>query len=146
MNDVASCPTGIDKIVLSCPAQLGACDAAYPSMGGVAFIPVDGNNVVHILWSKPFPKSVETRLVSLSNPTGTRYRSFIHNVLERTTGTLSDNIANVYWLQKGATTVPGPLAHIICLQAHHQWFHCYVSLLDYIPGPANDIADFVCVR
>ena len=41
------------------------------------------------------------------------------NILERTIGTLLDNNANVYWLQKGSTTTTGPAAYLLRLQAHH---------------------------
>ena len=153
-------PTRIAELVPSNPALLGACNTAGTGMGGVAFIPssnpIDDDDVVPILWRKPFPIKIEKKLVSFSNPTGSITNSDLelcgniahHNVIaqfadisERTIATLSDNIANVYWLCKGSTTTTGPAAYLLCLQAHHQRFHRYCSLHDYIPGPANDMAD-----
>ena len=95
-----------------------------PSMGGVSFIPPEFDKVVAILWRKPFPKSVQAKLVSFTNRTGTINNSDLelcgnvthHNIvaqfadiLERTIRTLSDNIDNVYWLRKGSTTTTWPL-------------------------------------
>ena len=57
-NDNTSRPTRIVKSVPSNPALLGACNAAGTGMGGVTFIPTD-DDVVPILWRKPFPKSVQ---------------------------------------------------------------------------------------
>ena len=104
--------------------------------------------------------SVQSKLVSFTNRAGTINNSDLelcgniahHDVVaqfadisERTIGTLSDNVANVYWLQKGSTTTTGPAAYLLRLQAHHQRFHRYLSLHDYIPGPTNDMAD-ICLR
>ena len=129
-------------------------------MGGVAFIPTDIDTVVPILWRKPFLKSVQAKLASSTNRTSPINNSDLelcgnvthHNIVaqfgdisERTIGTLSDNIANVYWLQKGSTNTTGPSAYLLRLQAHHQRFHQYLSHHDYIPGPANDMAD-ICSR
>ena len=86
-------------------------------MGGIAFIPAEDGSLTPILWRKPFPTSVQSKLVSFTNRTGTINNSDLelcgniahHDVVaqfadiaERTIGTLSDNIANVYWLQKGS--------------------------------------------
>ena len=129
-------------------------------MGGIAFIPVEDGSLTPILWRKPFPTSVQSKLVSFTNCTGTINNSDLKlcgniphhdvvaqfaNILERTIRTLLDNIANVYWLRKGSTTTTGPAAYLLRLQAHHQRFHRYLSLHDYIPGPANDMAD-ICSR
>ena len=51
-NSVASRPTQIAKLVPLNPALLGACDAAGPGMGGIAFIafiPVDDDSLTPIL-------------------------------------------------------------------------------------------------
>ena len=159
-NDVASRPTRIAELVPSNPALLGACDAAGTGMGGIAFIPAEDGTLTPILWRKPFPMSVQSKLVSFTNRGGTITNSDLelcgniahHDVVaqfvdiaERTIGTLSDNIANVYWLRKGSTTKTGPAAYLLRLQAHHQRFHRYLLLHDYIPGPANEMAD-ICSR
>ena len=146
-NDIASQPTRILELVPSNPALLGACDAAGPGMGGIAFIPSDNGSLIPILWRKPFSTSLQSKLVSFTNRIGTINNSDLelcgniahHNVvaqfadiLERTIRSLLDNIANVYWLQKGSTTTTGPAAYILRLQAHHQRFHHYLLLHDYI--------------
>ena len=111
-NDVASRPTRIAKLVPSNPGLLGACDAAGPGMGGVAFIPSEFDTVVPILWRKPFLKSVQAKLVSFTNRSGTINNSDLElcgniaqhyivaqfaDILERTIGTLLDNIAIWSW-------------------------------------------------
>ena len=133
-NDIASRPTQIAELVPLNPALLGACDAAGPGMGGIAFISAEDGLLTPILWRKPFPTSVQSKLVSFTNRTSTINNSDFklcgniahHNVVvqfadisERTIGTLSDNIANVYWLRKGSTTTTGLAAYLLRLQAHH---------------------------
>ena len=54
---------------------------------------------------------------------------------------MSDNVAAVYWLRKGSTTTTKPPAYLLRLQAFHQRHHRYVARHDYIPGPANAMAD-----
>ena len=127
-------------------------------MGGIVFIPSEDGNLIPILWRKQFPKSVQSKLVLSTNLTSTINNNDLElcgnithhdvvaqcaDILEQTIGTLSDNIVNVYWLQKGSTTTTGPAAYLLRLQAHHQRFHHYISLHDYIyiPGPANGMAN-----
>ena len=159
-NNVASRPTRIVKLVPSNPALLGTCDAAGPGMGGIVFILSDNGTIVPTLWRKPFLNSVQSKLVSSTNRKGTINNSDLElcgniahhdvvtqsdDILERTISTLLDNIVNVYWLQKGSTTTIEPPANLLRLQAHHQRFHRYLSLHDYTPGPANNMAD-ICSR
>ena len=144
------------KQVPSVPALLGACNAAGPGMGGIAFIRTNKDSAVPILWSQPFSDSAQYKLVLFSNLTWTINNSDLelygniayHDIVaqfadkpELTIGTLSDSIANVYWLQKRSTTTAGPPAYILCLQIHHQWSHRCFSFHNYIPGSANDMAD-----
>ena len=97
-------------------------------------------------------------MCSFSNPTGTITNSDLelagsipHNdilaqaadVREKTTHNSYDNIAAVFWQQKGATTTLGPAAFLLRLQALHQRYYRYVPLRDYIPGPINVMADFL---
>ena len=155
-NDVASQPTHIAELVPTNAALLGACNAASPGMGGISFIPSDDGTWIPILWRNQIPKSVQSKLVSSTNRTGTinnsdleLYGNIAHHdvvaqcadISEQTIGTLWDNIANSYWLRKGSTTATGPTAYLLRLQAHHQRFQRYLSLHNYIPGPANDMAD-----
>ena len=69
-NDIASHPTQIARLVPSNPGLLGAYNAAVTFMGGVAFIPTDNreDDVVPILWLKPFTDSIQWKLVSFANP------------------------------------------------------------------------------
>ena len=67
------------------------------------------------------------------------------DVREHTVHTYSDNVASVFWLRKGSTTTTAPPAHLLRLQALQQRYHRYVPRHDYIPGPANEMAD-VCSR
>ena len=50
------------------------------------------------------------------------------DISEHTIVTLSDNIANVYWLWKESTTTMGPAAYLLQLQAHYQRFRCCCSI------------------
>ena len=159
-KDVTSRPTRIDELIATQPAVLGACDAAGTGMGGVAFITTPDGDLVPCLWRQPFSLAIQRELVSFRNPHGTITNSDLelcgniahHDVVaqiadlrERTMTTLSDNVANVYWLRKGSTTTIGPAAYLLRLQSHHQRFHRYVPRHDYIPGDSNVMAD-ICSR
>ena len=141
-NDVASRPTRITELLPSNPALLGACDATAPSMGGVVFILTDNGTIIPILSRKLFLKLVQSKLVSSTNRKGSINNSDLGlcgkithhdivaqfaDILERTIGTLLDNIVNVYWLRKGSTTTMGPPTYLLQLQANHQRFHRYLS-------------------
>ena len=129
-NDVASRPTQIVELVPSNPALLGAWDAADPGMGGIAIISAEEGSLTPILWKKPFPTSVKSNLVSFTNRTGTINNSDLKlcgniahhdavaqfaDIAERTIGTLSDIIANMYWLRKGPITTTRPAAYLLRL-------------------------------
>lgn len=161
-TDISQRPTRIAELVPdTIPATLGACDAAGSGMGGVHFIPDAGGVILPILWRQEFPAHISSRLVSFTNPTGDVTNSDLelagsiaqHDVLaqfadvtERTVQNCYDNTAAVYWQRKGATTTTGPAAYLLRLQALHQRHHRYVPLHDYIPGPANVMADFLSRR
>ena len=160
--DISSRPTRIAEVVPDVyPATLGACDAAGTGMGGIHFIPDDDGVITPILWREPFPVAISQRLVSFDNPTGDITNSDLelagsiaqHDILacfadvtERTVHNSYDNTAAMYWQRKGATTTTGPAAFLLRLQALHQRRHRYVPLHDYIPGPANVMADFLSRR
>ena len=59
----------------------------------------------------------------------------IHNVY--------DNMAAVFWQQKGAVTTTGPPAYLLHLQALHQRRFCYVPTYNYIPGQSSVMVDFL---
>ena len=160
--DIANRPTRIAELVPdSVPATIGACDAAGTGMGGVHFIPSADGTFTPILWRERFPAAISARLVSFANPDGDITNSDLelagsiaqHDVLaqfadvtERTIQNCYDNTAAVYWQRKGAATTTGPAAYLLRLQALHQRQHRYVPLHDYIPGPANVMADFLSRR
>ena len=143
------------------PATLDACDAAGEGMGGVNFVPDESGNVIPILWRRRFPEWISNRLVSFSNPDGDITNSDIElvgsvaqndvlaqfaDVTERTIHNSYDNTATVFWKRKGSTMTTGPAAYLLRLQSFHQQHFRYVPLQDYIPGPANAMADALSQR
>jgi hypothetical protein len=63
------------------------------------------------------------------------------DVTGRTTHTVHDNMAKVWWRKKGSTTTMGPAAYLLRLQAIHQRHHRYLPQQDFIPGKVNLMAD-----
>eukprot|EP00536_Pseudo-nitzschia_multiseries_P018703 jgi/Psemu1/56891/gm1.56891_g len=158
-NDLSNRPTSIAKLMPDTfPATLGACDASGLGMGGIHFVPLPTGAVQPVMWRHAFPKWVSAQLVSFDNPEGSITNSDLelagsiaHNdilaqagcVHARTTHNCYDNTAAVYWQWKGTTTTTGPAAYLLRLQALHQRLFQYVPLRDYIPGPANHLADLL---
>jgi len=159
-NSLAERPTRIAELVPArTPHTIGACDAAGTGMGGVHFVPIQGR-LQPILWRQKFTPAIQTELVSFDNPTGKISNSDLElagsvahadiiaqftDVRERTLQHLYDNTPTVCWQRKGSTTTTGPAAYLLRIQAIHQRHFRYVSRHDYIPGPANVMADF-CSR
>ena len=152
--DLGSRPTRLGEVVPDIPVAIGAADASGAGMGGVwlsadtAFQP--------IVWRATFPPLIQSDLVSTTNPHGRITNSDLelagqiahldvlnqHNdCRERTVSTLTDNISARSWQRKGSTTTLGPAAYLLRLQALHQRHHRYLNQSDYIPGPANAMAD-----
>jgi hypothetical protein len=109
-----------------------------------------------LLWRSSFSREVQAHLITFLNPVGTITNSDLelaasvsqHDVLahqadvrEATIHNSSDNVATVWWQRKGATSTTGPAARLLRLQALHQRHYRYVPTYDYIPGPANAMAD-----
>lgn len=149
-------PTRIAELVPSQPTVIGACDASGLGMGGVFFAPDSQGRIIPHLWRQRFSPEISAALVTYDNPTGTVNNSDLelcgnichHDVVaqtvdirEKTIGTLSDNVASVFWLRKGSTTTTKPPAYLLRLQAFHQRHHRYVPRHDYIPGESNVMAD-----
>jgi len=137
------------------PHATGACDAAATGMGGVHFVPTT-DKILPVLWRQPFTKVVQKQLVSFDNPTGTISNSDLElagsvahadvlaqfaDIRELTVQQLCDNAPAVCWQRKGSTTTTGPAACLLCIQAIHQRHFRCVAKHDYIPGPANVMAD-----
>jgi hypothetical protein len=160
-HDLTSRPTRLAELIPDqAPATSGACDAAGTGMGGVHFVPT-ADKIIPLMWRQPFPSWVRDRLSSFNNLKGDITNSDLElagsiaqndvlaqavDVCEKTTHNSYDNIAAVFWQRKGATTTLGPAAYLLRLQAFHQRFFRYVPLRDYIPGPANVMADALSRR
>jgi hypothetical protein len=137
-QDLASQPTRLYELVPDRPSVIGACDAAKPGMGGVFFAPTPTATTQPYLWREPFPNSVQSEVVSFSNPSGTINNSDLElagtsahldvvahavDIRERTVYTLTDNTPALAWQQKGSTTTTKAPAYLLRLQALHQRFH-----------------------
>ena len=109
-----------------------------------------------IVWRMPFPKDIVESLVSSTNPQETVNNSelelagaVVHSdcvaqcfvVKERTTLARADNILGLWWQYKGSATYTSAPAHLLRLQAMHQWFHSYVPRVDFVSGVDNLISD-----
>ena len=152
--DIGARPTRLGEIVPDLPIAIGTADASGAGMGGtwLSFDPA----FQPLVWRATFPLAVQNDLVSTSNPHGKITNSDLElagqiahlDVLnqhsdcrERTLSTLTDNISARSWQRKGSTTTLGPAAYLLRLQALHQRHHRYLNQPDYIPGPANAMAD-----
>lgn len=164
-QDLVSQPTRITELIPDRePATKGVCDAvavaAAAGVGDIHCVPTDIAEIP-ILWRQPFPDWIRTQLSSFKNLTGkiiysdlelagsiTQNDILAHafDVVEKTIHNSYDNIATLFWQRKGATTMVGPAAFLLCLQALRQCFFCYVPLCDYIPGPINVMAEFLSRR
>ena len=152
--DIGSRPTRLGEVVPDLPVVIGTADASGAGMGGTwlsldpAFQP--------LVWRAKFSADIQSDLVSTANPNGKITNSDLElagqiahlDVLsqhsdcrERTVSTLTDNISARSWQRKGSTTTLGPAAYLLRLQALHQRHHRYLNQPDYIPGPANAMAD-----
>ena len=152
--DIGSRPTRLGEVVPDLPATIGTADASGAGMGGT-WLSAD-TSVPPLVWRASFPASVQSDLVSTSNPNGRITNSDLElagqianlDVLtqhrdcrERTVSSLTDNISARSWQRKGSTTTLGPAAYLLRIQALHQRHHRYLNQSDYIPGPANAMAD-----
>jgi hypothetical protein len=148
--------TRFREVVPTAIRALGACDACQQGMGGIVFLPAADGTPEPLLWRALFPLEIQQQLVSWTNPTGTITNSDLelaatiaqHDILteqmdvrEGTIATLTDNTPAQAWQRKGSTTTTGPAAYLLRLQALHQRHHRYLPSTQYIPGPANAMAD-----
>jgi hypothetical protein len=157
VQDLAARPTRLYELVPeSNPSVVGACDAAKSGMGGVFFAPTITGPPQPYLWREPFPASIQSQVVSFSNPHGKVTNSDLElagttahldvvshtvDVRERTLYTLTDNTPALAWQQKGSTTTTKAPAYLLRLQALHQRFHRYHPRFSHIPGKSNVMAD-----
>lgn len=151
-HDLHSRPTHVAELVPEDPIAIGCHDASGMGMGGVWF----AHGKRPILWRQPFPKTIQNDLVSWENPSGSISNSDLElaggiahadvlaqagDIRHRTIALLGDNIATTSWLQKGSHTTKGPSAYLLRVASFHQRHHRYCFSADYIPGPANVMAD-----
>ena len=169
-------PTRLQELVPTQPTLLGAHDASGRGAGGVWFPSPEAvcrDVTTHtlrqgalirqsidprapVLWRVPFDSTIQDRLISFANPTGTINNSelelagsVLHNsvaahcydIRERTIKSSTDNIVSLYWDRKGSITASSPAAYLLRAQALHQRHHRYLSLKDYLEGPRNGMAD-----
>jgi hypothetical protein len=149
-------PTRFREVVPTAVRVVGTCDACRQGMGGVMFLPAADGVPEPLLWRATFPATLQSQLVSWDNPNGTITNSDLelagtiaqHDILvhaadvrEATIATLTDNTPAQAWQIKGSATTTGPAAYLLRLQALHQRYHRYLPLTQYIPGPANTMAD-----
>jgi len=153
-QDLGSRPTRLGEVVPDHPVAIGTADASGAGMGGTWLSPDPAFNP--LVWRHTFPPHIQSKLVSTANPHGTITNSDLElagqiahlDVLaqhsdcrERTVSILTDNIPARSWQRKGSTTTLGPAAYLLRLQALHQRHHRFLHQPDYIPGPANAMAD-----
>ena len=151
-------PTHVDELVPEeNPRFMGASDAAKPGMGGVWLPPTNESHLISpLVWRQPFPLGVQQQVVSVENPKGRITNSDLelaatvahqavltqHQTITRATIHMyCDNTPAVAWQRKGSTTTTGPAAYLLRVNAMHQRQHQYLPRIDYLPGPANVMAD-----
>lgn len=152
-DSLRSRPTRFRELVpVGEPVAHGACDACRRGMGGVWFLP----GHPPMVWRAAFPPAIQRELVTGDHKTGTISISdlelsgtlaHVHaltqvtDVAERPIWLAGDNRASLAWATKGSATASTARAYLLRLSALHQRFYRYVPQYDYIPGPANVMAD-----
>jgi len=169
-DDIMHRPTCLYKIVPQPPSLIGSHDASRLGTGGIwlpsnhaitqttaAMVATRANTAPPpLVWRTPFPTALTEHLISPSNPWGSLTNSDLklagsilhhdaaaHNydIQERTIFSKTDNTPTLYWQHKGSATTTAPPAHLLWLQAFHQWYHRYLPLHDYITGTHNTMSD-----
>jgi len=155
-HSVTSRPTHLSELFPGPASFVGAHDASGNGMGGVWF-PPDSSNPC-IAWRWPLPDDLRARLVTSDNPSGDISNSHLelaghvahlHLLSDLTPLTghtivaLGDNQAAVHWQHRRSATTEGPTAFLLRLLALHQRAHGYHPISQYIPGPANRLADLM---
>ena len=173
-HDLLHRPTRLYELVPLTPTIHGNHDAAGHGAGGVWFpTPYSVARTCNVrtsprgrkrrrtkphpvLWRMPFPKDIQDRLVSWSNPHGDITNSdleqlggILHqdcgaqcfDIRERTTLSRTDNTSTLFWSRKGSATTSKATAELLRIRGLHQRFHRYISLSDHLPGILNQAAD-----
>ena len=150
--DLSHRPTHLAEIVPEAPKLLGTTDAAKAGMGGVYF---DSEGHCY-LWRQPFTPEIQSRLVSVDNPTGdvtnsdlehagllgqVSLMSTTHDIRYATVVNGCDNTPAVSRTSRGAVTSEGAGAYLCNYACAHQRQHRYCHVSFYFPGDANVMAD-----
>jgi hypothetical protein len=150
-DHLAARPTRFRELIPDATFAVGACDACQRGMGGVWFVGTSA-----FLWRTEFPPAIRRALVTSANRGGSisisdlelagtiAHKSVLahhYPLAERTIWLAGDNQASLAWATKGSATASTARAYLLRLNALHQRRHRYVALHDYIPGPANVMAD-----
>ena len=153
-DDLTSRPTRIGEIVCTLPVTYGTADASGQGMGGV-WLSADPT-FQPTLWRTEFPRGIQSQLVSTDNPNGKISNSDlelagqiaaqdiivqIRDCRERTLSLFTDNVCARSWQRKGSVTTLGPPAYLLRVLALHRRHYRYCVTFDYLPGPANVMAD-----
>jgi hypothetical protein len=131
-QDLATRPTRLAELVpTDTPSTSGAHDTAAAGMGDMHFFPLEDGTIKPLLWRAPFPSEIAKRLVSSDNPAGTITNSELEvtgrvaqldvlaqhlDIRKRTVHNSSDNVATVWWQQKGAVSSSGPTSRLLHIQ------------------------------
>jgi hypothetical protein len=155
-HSVTSRPTHLHELFPGPATFVGAHDASLQGMGGIWFPPDDTSPC--IAWRWPLPPHLQHRLVTYENPSGDLNNSqlelaghlaHLHVLADavplsgQTIVALGDNQAAVHWQHRRSATSEGPTAFLLRLLALHQRAHGYHPISQYIPGPANHLADLL---
>ena len=160
-TSVADRPTRLAELFPSDPSHLGACDASGLGMGGIWFHHSSTGLITPKAWRYEWPPDISAALVSDDNPNGTITNSDLElagtiaheavlaqvvSLRDTTVATLCDNTPAVNWRRRGSVTTSGPAAPLLRHAALQRRHLRYCSLIDYIPGPANKLADIASRR
>lgn len=155
-SSIAARPTHLHELFPGPATFVGAHDAAQSGMGGVWLPP--SPDQPGLAWRWPLPNEFQCRLVSSTNRKGDITNSHLelaghlahlqvladHASLQgQTIVALGDNQAAVHWQHRRSTSTDGPTAYLLRLLALHRRAHGYYPVTQYIPGPANHLADML---
>ena len=125
----------------------------YPS---ASLQSTDPNAAHPTVWRAHFLEDVVSNMVSFDNPKDSVTNSSLelagsipHNkcatqcfgVIDPTILTHTNNAHTLWWQRKGSTTSSSTLFQLLCSQAFHQHFHCYIPRQDFIAGVDDITAD-----
>ena len=139
----------------------GDHDASLEGVGGVLFpAPHTSHRTKShnhpILWRFPWPKSIQQRVQTPSNPKGDstivhlelsggvlqhEAAAYLFDIREGTILSHTDNLNTLFWARKGSATDTAITASLLRLLEMHQRYHRYVPRHNYLPGSINQHSD-----